>query len=74
MKSADKIVNILNKIFKDIHDCLSEKGVFVLGTHKKDHKESGQGKLIYRLLEENGFEPAHIEDNMVSIWKKKNSR
>lgn len=71
LKDAGEITNRLNKIFKDIHDCLSDKGVFVLGTHKKDHIESGQGKLIYRLLGKNGFEPAHIENNMVSIWKKK---
>ena len=71
LRDAGEIKNILNKIFKDIYDCLSEKGIFVLGTHKKDHLESGQGKLIYKLLEDNGFEPAYIEDNMVSIWKKK---
>lgn len=71
LKNANEIEKILNKIFKDIYNCLSENGVFVLGTHKKDHIESGQGELIYRLLEHNGFEAAHIEDNMVSIWKKK---
>ncbi len=71
-----EIESMLDDLFGKIRKVLTKDGIFVLGTHTNDHLESypkdgsGTGELIYRLLEKNGFEPAFVEDEKASVWRK----
>ncbi|MDR1327260.1 MAG: hypothetical protein LBJ74_02500 [Heliobacteriaceae bacterium] len=69
IRPENELKNILNDFTDNVKAIVCKNGLFVLGAHEKDHKEPVK-TILYGLLEKGGFEPAFMEDGMVTVWKK----